>query len=1082
MRSYARRWWGIGAALLLVVGVLAIVAATPGPGPFAQALTWQFLGPEPITNEIPTFGGVPLGSALSSATGRVTAVVADPTSSGRLFVGTANGGVWMRPNSTAPFTPIFDTQPTLAIGALALDTTTSPSPTLYVATGEGNMAADSYYGQGIFVSSNLGSTWTQLAASSLADQSIASIAVDTSENPRFIYAASTFGSSSSRSGASWMQGSVSQLGLWHSTDGGTTWQTYPLGTFGSCPYFQMNPCPAQSVAVDPVTPADVYVTILGGGLFRSTNSGTTWSRISLPGLGSNLGRETVAANSGTVYVMVGAPDWDEYSGFFKSTNAGVTWQTETVPSARVGSVTIDGTSSANFSLSYFNQALAIDTGDTTGDTVIFGGVGIYKSTNSGSTWTFLAASGGTHGDQHAISFDPLSTHSFYLGNDGGLFRFDSPSSTFGALNTTLAVAQAQAIGPHPTDSTTLLMGFEDNGTTRISGNRGGSLAMAQVDNNDGGFALFDLKNPLFAYHTFATASAGPVISRSSDGGNTWTSTTPTTNLDNAMRAAADKGAAQFPPLASDPATAQRVLFGAHSVYVSTDGLNTWARQTTQDLSGGCPNGACALADIEVAPSNNADAWAIAMETNSTFRPTPFQVYNTTQANLNSGVTWTNVTPNLPAWVFPDSTQATTIAINPFNSQIAYLGLSGYTALTGTGHIFVSSDFGRTWASADGNPNLDTPPPSNALPDVPVLKLLVDRTDSTGQTIYAGTDTGMYQSTDGGNDWAQLTAGMPPAVPVFDLEQNSAGTIFAATHGRGIYQLTNGGTPTPTATPTGGPTPTPTATATATATRTATPTPTASSTATSTPTSTPSHTPTPTPTATATPSHTPTPTPTASATSTATATATSTPTPTATPTVVAITSPANNATVSGTVSIVVTAQEPPVSWVNLVIDGNYIASSPPLTFSWNTTSYSNGPHTIEVDAKNSSGTMLGSAIITVTVQNGGPTPTPTRTATPTPTATQTPTPTATATPVVAITSPANNATVSGTVNIVVTDQNPPVSWVNLVIDGNYITSSPPLTFSWNTTTYSNGQHTIEVDAKDSSGNLLGTAIITVTVSN
>lgn len=198
--------------------------------------------------------------------------------------------------------------------------------------------------------------------------------------------------------------------------------------------------------------------------------------------------------------------------------------------------------------------------------------------------------------------------------------------------------------------------------------------------------------------------------------------------------------------------------------------------------------------------------------------------------------------------------------------------------------------------------------------------------------------------------------------------------------------------------------------------------------------------------------------------------------------VAITAPANNATVSGSVSIVVVAQQPPVSWVNLVIDGNYITSSPPLTFSWNTAAYSNGPHTVEADAKDSNGNLLGSAIITVTVQNGGPTPTPSRTATPTPTATQTATPTATATPVVAITSPANNATVSGTVNIVVTDQNPPVSWVNFVIDGNYITSSPPLTFSWNTTTYSNGQHTIEVDAKDSNGNLVGTAIINVTVSN
>jgi hypothetical protein len=81
----------------------------------------------------------------------------------------------MRANSSSSFVPIFDAEATLAIGALSLDTTTSPDPTLYVATGEGKLSGDSYYGQGIFVSSDLGNPWTQLAASSLALQSIASI-------------------------------------------------------------------------------------------------------------------------------------------------------------------------------------------------------------------------------------------------------------------------------------------------------------------------------------------------------------------------------------------------------------------------------------------------------------------------------------------------------------------------------------------------------------------------------------------------------------------------------------------------------------------------------------------------------------------------------------------------------------------------------------------------------------------------------------------------------------------------------------------------------------------------------------------
>ena len=129
-----------------------------GATPAAASFAWSALGPLPLIDEIPTFGGVAVGSALAGVTGRVTAIVADPTVSGRMFVGTGDGGVWMRANVTAAFVPIFDLEPTLSVGSLALDTTTSPNPTLYVGSGEGNGSSDSYYGEGVFVSSDLGVT------------------------------------------------------------------------------------------------------------------------------------------------------------------------------------------------------------------------------------------------------------------------------------------------------------------------------------------------------------------------------------------------------------------------------------------------------------------------------------------------------------------------------------------------------------------------------------------------------------------------------------------------------------------------------------------------------------------------------------------------------------------------------------------------------------------------------------------------------------------------------------------------------------------------------------------------------------
>ena len=179
-------------------------------------------------------------------------------------------------------------------------------------------------------------------------------------------------------------------------------------------------------------------------------------------------------------------------------------------------------------------------------------------------------------------------------------------------------------------------------------------------------------------------------------------------------------------------------------------------------------------------------------------------------------------------------------------------------------------------------------------------------------------------------------------------------------------------------------------------------------------------------------------------------------PAATTAVVTLAAPVAGATVSGTVSI--SAQVGTgVSWVNIYIDGSYLASSPPLTFNWDSTTVINGSHTISANAYSSSATLLGSASVTVTVANAN-TPPP-----------------------VTITAPPNNATVSGIVSI--TAQTAPgVGWMNVYIDGAYLASSPPLTFSWDSTSVANGSHTISTNAYASGGTLAGSASITVTVSN
>src|SRR5579872_135172 len=176
--------------------------------------------------------------------------------------------------------------------------------------------------------------------------------------------------------------------------------------------------------------------------------------------------------------------------------------------------------------------------------------------------------------------------------------------------------------------------------------------------------------------------------------------------------------------------------------------------------------------------------------------------------------------------------------------------------------------------------------------------------------------------------------------------------------------------------------------------------------------------------------------------------------------VALTSPANGATVSGTTTIQV-AKGAAATWVNLYINGEYESSTPPTSFAWQTNAVTDGQYKISATAFDTNGNNIGSAQSTVTVANS---------ATP-----------SSSSGAVALTSPSNGSTVSGSVNIAA-QEGAGVAWINFYVDGNYLSSSPPLSLSWNSGSVGNGNHTISAQAFNSSKNELGSASMVVNVQN
>ena len=188
-------------------------------------------------------------------------------------------------------------------------------------------------------------------------------------------------------------------------------------------------------------------------------------------------------------------------------------------------------------------------------------------------------------------------------------------------------------------------------------------------------------------------------------------------------------------------------------------------------------------------------------------------------------------------------------------------------------------------------------------------------------------------------------------------------------------------------------------------------------------------------------------------------------------VVTITSPTSGATVAGTITV--NASVSPlgvlVGGVQFKLDGANLGTedtAAPYSVSWNTTTAGNGSHTLTAVARDALGLLYGSNPVTVTVSNAPPPDT---------------TP-----PTVSITAPASGATVSGTTTVSASaSDNVGVAGVQFLVDGSNLGSedtASPYSVSWNTSTASNGSHSLTAVARDAAGNRTTSSAVGVTVSN
>lgn len=580
---------------------------------------------------------------------------------------------------------------------------------IYAGTGEANLSADSYYGCGILRSIDGGITWAQFGGSIF----------DTPTGGAYIPTIAVDRSTAGNSFTTVVLAATSG-GLFRSTNSGQSWSRVLAGY-------------ATAVVQDPNSTNLWYaaITFTNGvrGIYKSGDDGASWGPASVGLPASNIGRIALAiapSSPNTLYAAI-QDDFDQVGsdgallGIFKTVDGAQTWTQLTAANASCGGQC------------WYDIVLAVNPANA--QQVMFGGIALYASNDGGAS--FFGAGAGIHVDQHALVFADAAT--LYAGNDGGVYRGILPGFVWESLNNDLALTQFYpGLSLQPGAATGVLGGTQDNGTLEYSGAPSWSFVLG----GDGGYTATDGFTSGVAYgETQWGASSGFSGPRRRDvlGGQFFLKTIGINLAESANF---------IPPLVMDPVDPQVLYFGASSLYRTADRGEHWDAISLPAANNG---------QID-AIGTGADGLTLYLASSG-----PGQIDLEVTSNL--GATWQPAVSGLPNRIITD------IQVDQSDPQTAYLVTSGF----GAGHVFRTSNGGGSWQDISG-----------ALPDVPANSILW--IPSRGE-LYVGTDLGVFTSSDQGVNWAPFVTGLPN-VAIFDLVYNVASnTIVAGTHGRGAFAYT-----------------------------------------------------------------------------------------------------------------------------------------------------------------------------------------------------------------------------------------------------------------------------------------------------
>jgi photosystem II stability/assembly factor-like uncharacterized protein len=695
-----------------------------------SALEWRSIGPANMGGRVADVEGVP----------------GDPNV---VYVATASGGLWKTTNGGTTWKPIFERQGTISIGDIAL-APGNPS-VIWVGTGESNVRNSVSFGDGVYKSTDGGTTWQHMG---LKESEHVSAIVINPNNPDIVYVGAlghAFGPNDER-------------GVFMTTDGGKTWAKT---------LFIDNQHGASDLEIDPSNPNILYAGMWSfdrkpwthhsgsdkGGLYKSIDGGRTWKKLTngLPKLIGRIGVRVAPSNTNVVYAMVEAKE----GMLYRSDDQGETFKMVSKNEQIV---------SRGF---YYTRVRVHPTDENR----VYGVAStLFTSLDGGKT--FRSITGRTHIDYHAFWQDPKNPKRIWNGQDGGVAVSYDGGETWEAVYNMPIGQFYQIHADNRLPFYNIMGGLQDNGSwTGPSRTR----EPAGIMNDDWrmvsfGDGFYMINNPDQPDEYLSESQGGNILltdfrNREQQAVNPW-----------------GRGSGGGPaegqkyrfnwnsPIVFSPHDKLTIYFTGNVVFKSPDFGRTW-EQISPDLT---TNDPAKLKDAggPVAVENTGAEYHATIISIAESPMAKGQIWvGTDDGNLqmttDGGKNWQNLTRNVSG--LGANSPVSHVEPSRASASLAYVAFDRHMLDDFRPYIFKTVDGGKTWTNISGN-----------LPAKAYVEIIREDPKNT-DLLYAGTELGLFVSYNSGQQWIPLNLKNLPNVSVHDiLIHPRENDLILGTHGRSIW--------------------------------------------------------------------------------------------------------------------------------------------------------------------------------------------------------------------------------------------------------------------------------------------------------